>query len=146
MEIGGASGAPGAPDEGRLFTLEEANALVPRVRELFESIHERMERLGELQQQLEEFRTRKRQGEHAGGEAKLVTGAMGTASRLSDEIRDLVVEIQATGCEVKDLGQGLIDFRTHREDRVVYLCWKLGEDEIRYWHELHTGFAGRQPL
>ena len=84
MEIGGASGAPGAPDEGRLFTLEEANALVPRVRELFESIHERMERLGELQQQLEEFRARKRQGEHADGEAKLVTGAMGTASRCSN--------------------------------------------------------------
>ena len=143
MEIGGAAGAT---DEGRLFTLEEANALVPRGRELFGSIHERMERLGELQQELEAVRARKRQGEHADGEAKLVTGAMATASRLSDEIRDLLRELQATGCEVKDLGQGLVDFRARREDRVVYLCWKLGEDEIRFWHELHTGFAGRQPL
>ena len=146
MEIGGASGAPEASDEARLFTLEEANALVPRVRELFESIHERMERLGELQQQLESFRARKRQGEHADGEAKLVTESIGTAGRLSDEIRDLVREIQATGCEVKDLGQGLVDFRAQRDDRVVYLCWKLGEDHIAFWHELHTGFAGRQPL
>ena len=143
MELGGASAAEG---EERLFTLQEANALVPRVRELFESIHSRMERLGELQQQLEEFRTRKRQGEHAGGEAKLVTETLGTAGKLSDEIRDLVGEVQSIGCEVKDLGQGLVDFRARRDDRVVYLCWKLGEDEIRFWHELDTGFAGRQPL
>ena len=143
MELGGAAGAA---DEGRLFTLEEANALVPRVRALFESIHERMERLGELQQQLEGFRTRKRQGEHDGSEAKLVTETLGTAGRLSEEIRHLIGEVQSIGCEVKDLGQGLVDFRAEREDRVVYLCWKLGEDEIRFWHELDTGFAGRQPL
>ena len=140
------SGAAGSQDPARLFTLEEANALVPRVRELFESIHERMERLGELQQQLESFRSRKRQGEHGEGEGKLVADSLGRASTLSDEIRSLILEIQSIGCEVKDLGQGLVDFRAEREDRVVYLCWKLGEDQIRFWHELDTGFSGRQPL
>ena len=143
MELGGDAGSD---DPARLFTLEEANALVPRVRELFESIHERMERLGELQQQLESFRSRKRQGEHGDGESKLVADALGKAGSLSDEIRDLILEVQSIGCEVKDLGQGLVDFRAEREERVVYLCWKLGEDQIRFWHELDTGFAGRQPL
>ena len=143
MELEGADGSSG-PE--RLFTLAEANALIPRVRELFESIHARMEQLGELQERLEAFRTRKREGDHADGEGKLVAGALAEAGRLSDEIRGLIQEIQSLGCEVKDLGQGLIDFRAAREDRVVYLCWKLGEDEIRFWHELHTGFSGRQPL
>lgn len=131
----------------RLFTLEEANALVPRVRDLFESVHQRMEQLGALQERLQGFRNRKRGGDHAGdGEGRLAAEALGEAGKLSDEIRELILELQSTGCEVKDLGQGLIDFRAEREDRVVYLCWKLGEDEILYWHELDTGFAGRQPL
>lgn len=134
------------PDDGRLFTLAEANALVPRVRELIETIHARMEQLGDLQQRLEAFRNRKREGDHAEGEGKLAAGALAEAGRLTDEIRDLVQEVQSLGGEVKDLGQGLVDFRTEREDRVVYLCWKLGEDEIKFWHELDTGFAGRQPL
>jgi hypothetical protein len=50
------------------------------------------------------------------------------------------------GVEIKDLGTGLVDFRTERDGMVVYLCWRLGEDPIRYWHELDTGFAGRKPL
>ena len=49
-------------------------------------------------------------------------------------------------CELKDIEQGLIDFRTEREGREVYLCWKLGEPDIRWWHELDAGFAGRRPL
>ena len=134
------------PEDGRLFTLAEANALVPRVRELIETIHARMAQLGELQQRLEAFRSRKREGDHADGEGKLAADALAEAGRLTDEIRDLVQEVQTLGGEVKDLGQGLVDFRSEREDRVVYLCWKLGEDEIRFWHELDTGFAGRQPL
>ena len=48
--------------------------------------------------------------------------------------------------ELKDLQRGLIDFPTMREGRVVYLCWELGEPEVAYWHELDTGFGGRQPL
>src|SRR5688500_4996396 len=112
MEIGGST------EQVRLFTLDEANALIPRVRALFESIQERKEQLGTLQEQLEAFRARKRQGDHAGGEGKIVAEMLGMAGRLSDEIRDLMAEVQAIGCEVKDLGQGLVDFRAEREDRV----------------------------
>jgi hypothetical protein len=50
------------------------------------------------------------------------------------------------GCELKGIEEGLIDFPSPREGRTVYLCWKLGEDSIGSWHELDTGFAGRQPL
>ena len=131
----------------RLFTLEEANALVPRVRVLLERVRERAAELGALQERLEGFRERKRRGDHAAeGEARLAAQALGEANRLSTEIRDLALEVEAMGVEVKDLRTGLVDFRTRRDGRVVYLCWRLGEDEIRYWHELDTGFAGREPL
>ena len=58
----------------------------------------------------------------------------------------LLAEINGFGCELKGLGEGLIDFPSKREGRTVYLCWKLGEERIAYWHELDTGFASREPL
>ena len=58
----------------------------------------------------------------------------------------LVHSILDTGAEIKDLDAGLIDFRALRQDHEVYLCWKYGEDKIRFWHEIDAGFAGRQPI
>ena len=64
---------------------------------------------------------------------------------VAKEINALVLEIAHLGAEVKDLDQGLIDFRTTRRGREVYLCWKLGEGErISYWHDLESGFNGRK--
>lgn len=61
-------------------------------------------------------------------------------------LQKLSKEIGSTGCHVKDLEGGLIDFPTVWEGREVYLCWKLGESEVNFWHEVDAGFAGRQPL
>jgi hypothetical protein len=130
----------------RLFTLEEASAALPRVRELMEEIRERMMAVGALQERLEGFRERKRRGEHDEGEGKVAAQALAEANRLSQEIQERAAEVQEMGVEIKDLRTGLVDFRSVREERVVYLCWRLGEEEIGFWHELDTGFAGRQPL
>jgi hypothetical protein len=54
--------------------------------------------------------------------------------------------INAAGAEVKSLEEGLLDFPARRGDEVVLLCWKLGEDEIHYWHRVDEGFGGRKPL
>lgn len=135
---------PGPP---RLFTLEEANALLPEIRERLSAVQQRAAQLIELQARLAEFREQKRRGEHeVAGEAGLVQQVLGEASHIGEEIQDEVRQLLALGCELKDVQTGLVDFRARREDRIVYLCWKLGEDEIRFWHELDTGFAGRQPL
>lgn len=56
----------------------------------------------------------------------------------------LAAKIRAYGCVLKDLNAGLVDFLAKRDGREVYLCWRYGEEEIEYYHELHTGFAGRQ--
>ena len=70
--------------------------------------------------------------------------------RAKDEalrtLRDVIGQIEASGCVVKDLDIGLVDFPALLGDEEVYLCWKLGEDSIDYWHRVEEGFAGRKPV
>jgi len=130
----------------RLFTLDEANALLPRISDLIELIQAKASQLGELHAQLEDFRERKRAGDHSEGEAKIVQQVLGEANRISADLKAAMEDLLSLGCELKDVRMGLVDFPALRDERTVYLCWRQGEDEIRYWHELNTGFSGRQPL
>ena len=66
--------------------------------------------------------------------------------KISEQLSRTVDEIQQTGCVVKDLDTGLVDFPSLRQGEKVYLCWKLGEERIGYWHGIEEGFAGRKPL
>jgi len=68
------------------------------------------------------------------------------AEALGAQIAEGTRRIEALGCVVKDLDRGLVDFPSRREDQTVFLCWRLGETSIRYWHGLKEGFAGRKPL
>ena len=76
-----------------------------------------------------------------------------TRDELSEKVRSiqsrftgLVEELEQLGVELKDPFQGLIDFRARRGDDEVYLCWRLGEDAVGFWHGLEAGFRGRQPI
>ena len=62
------------------------------------------------------------------------------------EVRKLLLAVQEAGIVVRDIDRGLIDFPAVIEGREVYLCWELGEDEVNFWHDLETGYRGRQPL
>ena len=62
------------------------------------------------------------------------------------QVRELLAELLQRGIVVRDVDRGLVDFPAIREDREVYLCWELGEEEIGYWHELDAGYRGREPL
>jgi len=66
--------------------------------------------------------------------------------RLSYEFYKLLEELENIGCILKDVEQGLVDFYSSFEGRDIFFCWKLGEKEIRYWHEIRAGFNGRQPI
>ncbi len=66
--------------------------------------------------------------------------------RSETKMREAIDKIHETGCIVKDLDVGLVDFPSLLEGEEVYLCWKLGEERITYWHGIHEGFAGRKPL
>lgn len=124
----------------KLFTVNEANDLLPVVRP-------KLEKIRRLYDQLETFRESAKAAsvaaESGGG------GMEGGSSYVHSlyEIGKLTTELGDLGIQLKDYSRGLIDFPSMREDRVVLLCWQLGEgDELEYWHEPEGGFIGRQPL
>lgn len=128
----------------RLFTVEEANALVPRIDALFARYLKTREETRPIREQLAHVE----QNGYSNG-VDLATKLRELRRQLEakdGELNAPLQEIAAMGCEIKDPDQGLVDFPSLREGRVVYLCWKLGEDRIRFWHETTAGFAGRQPL
>jgi hypothetical protein len=129
----------------RLFTLDEANRLVPRLEPTVRRLIEQRQVLREHERVIEEFRAVA--GKSGGGIPGGRFGeARAEAGRLGADIADGVRQVEALGCVVKDLDQGLVDFLHRRGDATVFLCWRLGEPSIRYWHGLREGFAGRKPL
>lgn len=123
----------------KLFTLDEANELLPEIIPKLESI----QRLyAEIESLREEARMAAGASEFGGG----MEGGTGYVNTLY-KVGKLTTELHQLGIELKDYTRGLIDFPSMRGDRVVLLCWQLGEgDRIEWWHEHDAGFAGRQPL
>ena len=129
----------------RHFTPEEANAALEHVAPLVERmVMERREHLDALERQ-EELEQRIR-GNGGGIPPATLAETAAEVDRIARSLAQTVDEIARHGAEVKDLDEGLIDFPALRHGETVLLCWKLGEDEIRFWHRLEDGFAGRQEL
>ncbi|MBX5492055.1 MAG: DUF2203 domain-containing protein [Chloroflexi bacterium] len=130
----------------RYFTVEEATALLPRLTALLTELRERRRALlaKELEQQ-ERYRTRVRVNGHARGGEEFAERQAAIEADLA-ALNQGVQAVTALGVELKDIETGLVDFPSWREGRVVYLCWRLGEPTIAWWHEVDAGFAGRQPL
>jgi hypothetical protein len=137
---------PYAP--ARLFTKEEASALLPRLTEIFRRMDPKLARLREFQDLVDDLEAYW----HSKGEGmppdersvydRLVTQAAEARTAVEAEVR----QILTLGCELKDPQQGLIDFPSTIEGNVAYLCWQRGEGSIGFWHTLESGFAGRRPL
>lgn len=125
-------------ERDRYFTVAEANQLIPELEEYIsqlKSLRANLEALGtELSPLFEVIR-------HNGGHRK-------TPDFLQQiqQFHQVVDRIKSTGGLLKDIEHGLVDFPHIRDGREVYLCWRSGETEIRYWHEVDTGAAGRQLL
>jgi hypothetical protein len=123
-------------DPERYFTLEQANAIVRAIRPLMGEILQLRQVIVERQPQIWPVI------EKAAG-----NGGNQQASQAAQEFQRLdrlVREIQATGAQLKDINTGLVDFLALRQGRPVYLCWRYGEEQIAYWHEIDGGFAGRK--
>jgi hypothetical protein len=124
--------------EQRVFTLSEARSLIPRLRKLLVRMTLERERLLDMRVEIDLAREKA----HLGGGSPLGARYLKHLVRFSEAVQ----EIQYLGVLIKDYRTGLIDFPFEREGRIVYLCWKPDEDEIGWWHEVETGFDGRQPL
>ena len=126
----------------RLFTLAEANALLPELVPILESLRETKARLIEARDALSKLTPAMRSNGYG-------MAAVGLERRVGNLVATLtrgIERVASLGVELKDVDQGLIDFPSRREGRIVLLCWRLGEGELAYWHEPDEGFAGRQPL
>ena len=131
----------------RLFTPEEANAELARLRPLLERLVEERRALAGLAAELQAA-----QGVVSGNGGRIDPGRVGglqeAASRSAAEVAALVEELQRAGVQVKDLDRGLVDFpaRHPGSGETVLLCFELGEPTVEHWHGLEEGFAGRKPL
>ena len=124
----------------KLFTVEEANSLLPSVRPIVKAIQSSHRRLASFQ----------KTAKHAAEGAEYGGGGMANGMRYARLLVDLSMQagqLEGLGIQLKDYRQGLIDFPSLRDGRVVLLCWKADEgDQVEWWHDIEAGFAGRQPL
>ena len=130
----------------RYFTLAQAESLLPQIRkEMREALdlaaaHEEAE--SRLQDALQRI--------------SMLGGAMVNRGEIvefrerrnqtAEEVNEAVARIHEAGCQIKDLRMGLVDFPTMYRGNEVLLCWRFGEDAIRFWHDLEEGFRGRKPI
>lgn len=122
----------------RLFTLSEANCLLPQLREHLTSVQAAK---AVLIRTKDEIKKASAQAPYGGG-----SFAGPHYITALEQISEHLQAVQELGVHVKDLDTGLCDFPHLLNGRIVYLCWKLGEADIQWWHEVHSGYADRQPL
>jgi hypothetical protein len=132
----------------RTFTVEQANALLPQVLPRLERLQALHRRVAQMNEQLEAAMQKASQGNGYSLEAlhRDVEELTQRQVRSLEEFQLALAQLEETGCVLKDLAQGLVDFYGVRDGELVFLCWRQGEDRIRYWHALAAGFAGRQPI
>jgi len=126
--------------EMKIFTVEEANALLPQVRVIVGKIQRAHRKIARYRDHAKKAAEGAEQG--GGGMANGVAYAT-----VLTELTTQLAELEALGVQLKDFERGLVDFPSLRDGKVVLLCWQLGEgDELEWWHDVDAGFAGRTPL
>ena len=132
----------------KVFTLAEANELLPQVRQLLTELRAMMQRIIAKETEIDV--------EELGGlqtDGKVATAAKQRMAQLMQELDAEVEEFQAAlkvfndlGCHLKDLDQGLVDFYSVRDGEMIFLCWHEGEERVGFWHRIEDGYNGRQSL
>jgi hypothetical protein len=128
-------------DAPRLFTVQEAEATLPLVRRI----------VGDLLATYPRWREAVAAYEVVTGAARdletpELRSARETVTREAEQINSFLLELEQIGCLFKGFDAGLVDFYALHDDRLIFLCWRHGEERITHWHEVDAGFADRQPL
>jgi hypothetical protein len=129
----------------KFFTIDEANAMLPLVRAIVKDLTDLSRDVYERKQRLTHLLAGRNTDKDDVYSQELVQ-IEEELEKDGQRLREYVEELQRLGVEPKNGLEGLVDFPTLIDDRPAYLCWKMGEPEVLFWHELETGFAGRQSL
>jgi hypothetical protein len=140
----------------KFFTVEEANALIGFLESTLERIRRNKQRFLWLQEEISilklivecgaNTRENKSKDENVNPNADELIEKLRQFKAVEKEIEKGKAAITETGCIIRDEDQGMIDFFSIQNNTVVYLCWKKGEDSVRFWHSIHDDFESRQPL
>jgi hypothetical protein len=128
-----------------VFTPEEANATLPLVRAIVSDLVDLSRELSERRQRLALLLGGKAKHPRDPYHEELVQ-IQAEMEKDSLRLREYVGELRALGVEPKSGTEGLVDFPAILDGRKVYLCWKLGESRVLFWHDLEAGYMGRQPV
>lgn len=122
-----------------LFTVDEANTILPKVKKRFDEIlccknnvmdiQEELQNLSDSNCSFEKFIKKKQELNHA------VTA-----------LYNMIQELEDMGIMIKSVDEGLLDFPSIRYDEEIWLCWKFGENQVKFWHRKEEGFMGRKPI
>ena len=131
------------PVKDKLFSVEEANMLLPEIRTILDEFKDRKKMFFELKEEIIELTevvdSEKYRSEELSKKERIMMAT-------SNEIENLFEEIADLGCVVKDIDNGLVDFISIFKGRKVFLCWKQGEDKVSWYHDMQTGFTGRKKI
>ena len=126
----------------RYYDLSAANARLEELRPLLEGLRDDRDSIAGMQREAEHLRSASGNGKHQARLDEHESTMLDIVRRMEATVR----QIDAWGITLRDIGSGLVDFPALANGRPIWLCWKLGEDDIGWWHELDTGIAGRIPL
>jgi hypothetical protein len=132
--------------EARTYRLDEANRLLPEVRRLTERIVELNGQLPELEDELRIAEYRARRAEATAVDWRRYEDGAGRMRSAEEELAGVVGRLDELGVQLKDASTGLVDFLSYQEGELVELCWKLGEENVGYWHRIGEGYAGRKRI
>jgi len=135
-----------ADEESKIFSLREAEKLRTQIEPILIETIESRRKLAELDAQLEAIQERIQRSGGLQVSYEETANVRVERNRLEEAVRSALERIHSTGCIVKDLEVGLLDFPARINGEEVYLCWKLGEDRIGFYHRQDEGFSGRKPI
>src|SRR6185369_8069988 len=129
-----------------LFTVDKANRLLQELKPQIEQLVTERRDMRRIEERLNVMSLALAGASADNPDAAEARHLVTERTEIAARVRKGLEAIQSRGCVVKDLDQGLLDFYSLAGDRLVFLCWKLGEPEVAHWHTLDGGFASRRPL
>ena len=134
----------GPINEPKLFTVEEANQLLPMLTSLLQELSVRKRQIEDKQVEIDALELIADENTPK-VRSELLTRS-GEFNEMVNQFNERIKKVEDTGAVLKDIDSGLVDFFAAQDGRVVFLCWKLGEPGIENWHEVDSGFANRKPI